>query len=347
MKESGYTKHYLHPSEFIHCYLNDGEYNNAETFVREGSNKFCCYGSKELHATNGEKEINDDTEIHITSMFDYVRWGSRSSGVCTYLYNKSEELRSKHSKPWIKERWEKAGLNEEEGDVYRLEFSIQQKGMILTKKDRKAGMEAPKASDFIRLTADMVATQEKLDTLFWSYAYKYFSFRLVGKQKYRKNMKRITLFDVNIVPELLPTTISHRINAGRAEKNAARCIERLSYSNVFMSDNDQFILWRASEILQRFGVEKTELSYTDMEKVKDMEEAYERGDLSEGQKHKIYSLMAEKIAFLTKYFDDPLIAQRTMELESAEQIASETILGIEREWKEYKWKEQFIFDVPF
>ena len=347
LKESGYTKHYLHPSEFIHCYLNDGEYNNAETFVREGSNKFCCYGSKELHATNGEKEINDDTEIHITSMFDYVRWGSRSSGVCTYLYNKSEELRSKHSKPWIKERWEKAGLNEEEGDVYRLEFSIQQKGMILTKKDRKAGMEAPKASDFIRLTADMVATQEKLDKLFWSYAYKYFSFRLVGKQKYRKNMKRITLFDVNIVPELLPTTISHRINAGRAEKNAARCIERLSYSHVFMSGNDQFILWRASEILQRFGVEKTELSNTDLEKVKDMEEAYERGDLSEGQKHKIYALMAEKIAFLTKYFDDPLIAQRTMELESAEQIASETILGIEREWKEYKWKEQFIFDVPF
>lgn len=114
-----------------------------------------------------------------------------------------------------------------------------------------------------------------------------------------------------------------------------------------MSDNDQFILWRASEILQRYGVEKTELSNTDLEKVKDMEEAFERGDLSEGQRHKIYSLMAEKIAFLTKYFDDPIISQRTMELESDEQVASENILGIERAWKEYKWKEQFIFDVPF
>lgn len=51
--------------------------------------------------------------------FVYMRYGSASSNVLTYLYNKTRELKEVKDKPYIRQRW--VGTT---GDVWRLEFSI-------------------------------------------------------------------------------------------------------------------------------------------------------------------------------------------------------------------------------
>lgn len=246
----------LAPSEFIHRYIQDQTVAETETYVREGSNIYCVYGKKRMKAVNGEKEITDDTEVTVNSAFEYIRFGSRNSGVCTYLYNKSQELRDKHSKPWIRQRWEQAGLNEKDGDIFRLEFSISAKGMHLRKADVKRGMRAPRAKQFRALCRDDVESQRSLEQVFIGYLDKYFSFRLVGKQKYRKDMKRIDLFEFDIMPTLLPCYYNKAVNVGRSERNAALAIEKLRLTALDLSPEQESILYQAQNVLQAIGIWK-------------------------------------------------------------------------------------------
>lgn len=243
----------LTPSEFIHRYVQDQSVATTETYVREGSNEYCIYGKKKMLAVNGEKEITDSTEINVLSDFEYIRFGSRNSGCCTYLYNKSKELRDKKSKPWIRQRWEEAGLNESEGDIYRLEFSISAKGMCLRKADLKRGMRAPRAKAVRKLCRDDVETQRSLEQVFMGYLDKYFSFRLVGEQKYRKNMKRIQLFAFDIEPTILPCYYNVKANCGRAERNAARVLERLQLSIIDLPTKQANILYQAQRVLENIA----------------------------------------------------------------------------------------------
>lgn len=240
----------LTPSEFIHRYVQDQSVATTETYVREGSNEYCIYGKKKMIPAEETEEITDDTEISVLSDFEYIRFGSRNSGVCTYLYNKSKELRDKKSKPWIRQRWEESGLNEEEGDIFRLEFSISAKGMCLRKADLKRGMRAPRAKAVRKLCRDDVETQRSLEQIFVGYLDKYFSFRLVGEQKYRKNMKRIELFTFELEPTMLPCYYNTAVNCGRAEKNAARTLQKLQWTVLDLSSDRAKILYQAQQILE-------------------------------------------------------------------------------------------------
>jgi hypothetical protein len=58
----------------------------------------------------------------LVSRYTGMTWGSRSSGVAATLYNKTEEMQKKSSKPWITDLWKEARFIEDM-DVYRLEFS--------------------------------------------------------------------------------------------------------------------------------------------------------------------------------------------------------------------------------
>lgn len=56
--------------------------------------------------------------------YDYLKFGSKTSEVNYYLYNKTKELREEKNKPYIKEQWTKNKLGKSGNDVWRLEFSI-------------------------------------------------------------------------------------------------------------------------------------------------------------------------------------------------------------------------------
>lgn len=255
----------LLPTDFILRYTQDQSVTDTETYIREGSNQYCVYGKKKMIAVNQDKEIDDDTEVTVKSAFEYIRFGSRNSGVCTYLYNKSKELRDKKSKPWIRQRWQEVGFDESEGDIFRLEFSISAKGMCLRKADIKRGMRAPRANQVRKLCRDDVETQRALEQVFMGYLDKYFSFRLVGKQKYRKDMKRIDLFEFDIMPTLLPCYFSTTPNTGRSERNAALTIAKLQAQAIDLPENYQHILYQAQQVLEHLSIWRRDFKEHELE----------------------------------------------------------------------------------
>ena len=56
--------------------------------------------------------------------FQYLAFGSKSSFVRAYLYNKSKELKQLFHKDYIRQWWLQNGMDETNGDVWRLEMSL-------------------------------------------------------------------------------------------------------------------------------------------------------------------------------------------------------------------------------
>lgn len=170
----------LHPETFIRKYMM----RSGQTYLRDGSNKWACYGYKELHVNN----------------FDSIRWGSRKSGVSVYLYNKSKELKEQKYKPYIVEAWKQAALNVYK--VWRVEMSINSSGRGLKSVD----------TGFVRsLFVDELSCQQGVENMFKVFAKKYFSFRKVenGGPKRKKDMPHVELLDYSQETLLKPTTLYH------------------------------------------------------------------------------------------------------------------------------------------
>ena len=64
-----------------------------------------------------------------------LSFGTHSSDVRVYLYNKSFELLTQGDKPWIRDQWNAAGLDPK--NVWRLEVSIKAKGIHGRNKSRR------------------------------------------------------------------------------------------------------------------------------------------------------------------------------------------------------------------
>lgn len=170
-----YFLHGLRPEVFIHKYLKG---RNC-SYIRCGSNKFSVVGEKYEQSTR----------------VDYIRWGSRTSGVCTYLYNKSKEMREKKMKPWIIDRWRGAGLDVK--NVWRIEFSISSTGRGL--RDIETGL-------IHTLFVDDVESQQQLRSIFQTYCLRYFHFKHLRKSgaKYVKDMQDCELIDLSQTSTLIP-----------------------------------------------------------------------------------------------------------------------------------------------
>lgn len=191
-----YLMHGLQPELFIRKYIR----NSNTGYIRCGSNKFSIIGEKMEQQTS----------------FSYIRWGSRSSGVCTYLYNKSKELRETKYKPWIIERWRGAGLNVK--NVWRLEFSINSNGRGL--RDIETGLVHS-------LFVDDVEQSIQLKSIFHTYAKKYFHFKKLRKDKYKyvKDMQDIELIDTSQSTGLIPCNLYDKVHTSSALRTAIEQIE--------------------------------------------------------------------------------------------------------------------------
>ena len=89
----------LNPQYFIQDFMKG-------IFIKNGRGKFQTIG-EQLHE----------------NIYDYLAFGSRSTGKRIYLYNKSKELKQVGDKPHIVKFWERNGLIKEK-TVWRLEFSF-------------------------------------------------------------------------------------------------------------------------------------------------------------------------------------------------------------------------------
>lgn len=260
----------LSPYEFIRRYLHStvGTADDAPSYVRVGSNKYVTQGRKKVTFV-GKSNVSAHEN-------DYLRFGSRSTGVSVYLYCKSTELREVHDKPYITDMWIAGGLITKEDieqldteqhstiPIFRLEISINSSGLnikrqrtaegktevrtaiaMLSRNVKPLQVESLAVSDFL--------TQSSIENLFFAYANKYFQFKRVGKSKYRQYWESVPLFDVKFEPTIKPYTISRSFGTGVSERNAVSTIKRLMQSIHDLSMPEMVSLNQAANILTRYA----------------------------------------------------------------------------------------------
>lgn len=140
----------------------------SQKFVKVGKGTFKVMG-------NQKKYIN----------YQYLRFGSGSSDVSAYLYNKSAEMREVRDKPYIRQQWKNL-KNRKKLDVWRLEFSLRGKSLKIV--DTINGNFV--IDDFKSLTE-----KELIANIYSFMIKKYFSFVIREKQKNKNRWKKIILFE--------------------------------------------------------------------------------------------------------------------------------------------------------
>lgn len=139
----------LHPHSLIDLYFK------REVF-REGRGKFKAIGTTSSQPT-----------------YEYLKFGSNYSDICTYLYNKSLEMLQVKSKDWITKKWFNSGWNGID-EVWRLEFSIKQKNIQFV--DIDTGEQLP-------LSLDNVFSLSFINNMVKALADKYFNFYTIKERE--------------------------------------------------------------------------------------------------------------------------------------------------------------------
>lgn len=129
--------------------------------------------------------VSDTLETHITG----VKFGSKSSRACSYMYNKTFELLSQKYKPYIVKNWTRCGLITESQQTQLEELSLQSvlspsqipSDITIWRTEISIRNGADKILDtdsgeILALSPSMVAHDDSLCMLFRSYAYQYFRF---------------------------------------------------------------------------------------------------------------------------------------------------------------------------
>lgn len=114
----------------------------------------------------------------------YMRFGSKSSGLQWYLYNKSKELREKTDKPYIRENWTNHNLPHKSREIWRIEF------VLHPSKDGVVDSETGEAIGFD--TLDFLETDFR-KRLFSTLFDKHCDFRVNDGQQRKERMKKVEL----------------------------------------------------------------------------------------------------------------------------------------------------------
>lgn len=221
------------------------------TFIRN-------YASK-LHSYLRVGRLGDDFSLYghksQTSLdFSYIRWGSRSSGVAVYLYNKTKELDEVKDKPWIRKAWESDGLAPSK-QVWRVEISITSQRLAL--QDITSHL-------FHTLFVDDLMTPDAVRRMFSVYAEKYFKFvRNVRGIAAKKDLPPMPLLNLDCTLPMRPKSVAVMKGAGRMEKMVASKLEEL-LQYVETSDMKEDERWP----LQR-AILSTKTYFRDLYQLKD------------------------------------------------------------------------------
>lgn len=116
--------------------------------------------------------------------WESLRFGSNLSEISYYLYNKRKEMNEVKWKPWIAERWLKAGFDPEK-DTWRLEFSI--------KSGAKSMVNTETGESKLLATLDILKP-EFLNTSYNILRHHYFRFVWNDGQKKKSRMRELKLF---------------------------------------------------------------------------------------------------------------------------------------------------------
>lgn len=229
--------------------------------IRNGSCRF------QLHGTRKNTSIAN---------LNSIRFGSPSSKIGAYCYDKTLELSEVKDKPWIRKMWEENGLEydiseqevnklskrererkiENEGlseyikkRVWRFEISIKCQGMDIINMA---------TSEIFRLSPQYLEHHAQIVKLFHIYAAKVFDFRINTGQKQIRNYKRMQLFEEAPVITSKPFYWSRSADTGRMEKICYNKLQKLSSEYVDLAEPRRKGLLCAMEFLQELQGKKSQ-----------------------------------------------------------------------------------------
>jgi hypothetical protein len=206
-------------------------------YTKVGVTKFCMFGNQTQ-----------------TQSCQYLRFGSGASACSVYLYNKSQEMRDKQEKPYIRDAWEQCGLNNGK-DVWRLEFSLRSdaKHMIQTNDtivksgkqyyNSTTGEVLPEGSivkydrnnvlrSIIKININEIDTQERLLSLYSRLYAHYFRFRYTHTAKKKADMKPVELLKISEEDKAYkPISLTATRDVTRTDKLVMRYILSIANTN--------------------------------------------------------------------------------------------------------------------
>lgn len=172
---------------------------DPHNFICDYMASIICKLNKSKFSVHGE-ELN-------SKIYSYLAFGSKTSKIHYYLYNKTLQMQQVLHKPWINERHKLAGLNMDR-NIWRLEFSLSQGLPLLT--DTVTGEQFTKNNiDFY--------TPENVVRFISLLTEKYFQFKYVSKDTNKSRLKQVKLFDhvcTELNQDYRPNTRQH----SRADK---------------------------------------------------------------------------------------------------------------------------------
>ena len=180
--------------------------------------------------------------------FTSLAFGSKSSAVRAYLYNKSKELREVKDKPYIRQLWAENGLDID-NDVWRVEISIKSDRTNLVRYD---------TGEIFRLNIDDLMLQESIKQLFIDYSRQYFAFKHNNGTKNKSRMPDVVLFNPSWIAVTKPIQITPKNDSTRVDKTVLRRIDHLFNELRIVTDTDKAAIQR---VLSLFMVNKSLVKY--------------------------------------------------------------------------------------
>jgi len=174
--------------------------------------------------------------------FQYLRFGTNTSEVSAYLYNKSIEMKQKKFKQYIFNKWQAQGLDTDM-NVWRLEFSLKTNSIRVD--DKNTGEIW--VYSYLNLRG-----KSFLKALFSTLLYNYFRFVINDGCKKKARMKNVELIS-NVTYDFDLTHITLHEDNGRMDKIFLRMIENF---NCEMRENKQWLSDELSEEIVKFAQKK-------------------------------------------------------------------------------------------
>lgn len=263
--DCNFFKGHIYPEDFIRNFVSK-QPNEIGYIIRKGSRRFELYGSRPYNSN---------------CVYNALRFGSRSSDIGVYLYNKSLELIEVKNKPWILDWWKENNLiclydvkglekykpsGDAEADkekakalqgeidyftlrkyvrvaVWRFEISIQGNGKSLLSFD---------TGELFHVSLLDLDSQSKLEELFFSYADKVAYFTIADGHARLRDYPRLQIFEHEGITKYRPKVFSVKRDAGVAERNAYHCLERIIKHYSDLPSNDHAAISRTIGLLRSF-----------------------------------------------------------------------------------------------
>lgn len=201
---------------------------------------------KILKNNQGKASLTFDT--HKVGVWQGIHFGSGSSAVSSVMYNKTKELQEVKDKPYIRELWALNGIDDTK-EVWRIEIRIKADATHVVKLD---------TGELFRLSPDILETQTQIESIFFTYAKQYFSFKVNNGTKNKSRMKDVPLFDrLDEITEK-PIRVTLSSDATRSDRIFLKKLNRIKTELRDVSDD---LLNNIESVRRDFCMQKRLTSY--------------------------------------------------------------------------------------